>query len=123
VAERAAKLNKLAHALVVSSVEKHGVIAEEKNSTGQAHLLLSGVARISCRNRKGLRTLLMMVGPGMGSRFFRHALSASRTDFRCEAVTNCQVGTIRWKKLIEISLGIDSENFKRMATSYLGRWD
>jgi DNA-binding MarR family transcriptional regulator len=43
--------------------------------------------------------------------------------FRCEAVTNCELGTIELEKLIEISLGIDSEDFKRMASSYLGRWD
>jgi len=59
------QLDKLAGALVVSSVEKHSVISEEKNSGETAYVLLSGVARISCRNRKGLRALLMMVAPGM----------------------------------------------------------
>jgi CRP-like cAMP-binding protein len=44
-------------------------------------------------------------------------------NFRCEAITGCQVGTIDLKTFIEISLGIGSEDFKRMAVSYLGRWD
>ena len=116
------QLDKLAGALVVSSVEKRGVISEEKNTNGSAYVLLSGVARISCRNRKGMRTLLMMVAPGMVPGFPPRVVGITY-DFRCEAVTNCQVGTIPLEKLIEISLGIDSEDFKRMANSYLGRWD
>jgi CRP-like cAMP-binding protein len=116
------KLDKLAAALVVSSVERRGVISEERNTNGSAYVLLAGVARISCRNRKGLRTLLMMVAPGMVPGFPPRVVGITY-DFRCEAVTNCQVGTIPLEKLIEISLGVDSEDFKRMATSYLGRWD
>ena len=116
------QLDKLAGALIVSSVEKHSVISEEKNTGEIAYVLLSGVARISCRNRKGLRALLMMVAPGMVPGFPPRVVGITY-DFRCEAVTNCQVGTIALEKLIEISLGIDSEDFKRMANSYLGRWD
>ena len=116
------QLDRLAGALIVSSVERRGVISEEKISNGSAYVLLSGVARISCRNRKGLRTLLMMVAPGMVPGFPPRVVGITY-DFRCEAVTNCQVGTIALEKLIEISLGVDSEDFKRMATSYLGRWD
>lgn len=48
---------------------------------------------------------------------------ARRRDFRCEAVTPCRIGTIELESLIEISLGIASADFKRMAASYLGRWD
>ena len=98
------QLDKLAGALIVSSVERRGVISEEKNSNGSAYVLLSGVARISCRNRKGLRTLLMMVAPGMVPGFPPRVIGITY-DFRCEAVTNCQVGTIALEKLIEISLG------------------
>src|SRR5260370_33224784 len=116
------QLDTLAGALVVPNVGTRVVISEDKNSCGSAHVLLSGVARISCRNRKGLRTLLMMVAPGMVPGFPPRVIGITY-DFRCEAVTNCQVGTIALEKLIEISLGVDSEDFKRMASSYLGRWD
>src|SRR6267154_1403859 len=116
------QLDKLAGALIVSTIEKHSVISEEKNTNGTAYVLLSGVARISCRNRKGIRNLLMMVAPGMVPGFPPQVIGI-KYDFRCEAVTNCQVGTIPLEKFIQISLGIDSEDFKRMANSYLGRWD
>ncbi len=116
------QLDKLSGALTISIVERRGVISEEKNSPEYVFVLLSGVARISCLNRKGLRTLLMMVAPGLVPGF-PPRVTGINYNFRCEAVTNCQVGTVELEKFIEISLGIDSEDFKRMATSYLGRWD
>jgi Crp-like helix-turn-helix domain len=44
-------------------------------------------------------------------------------NFRCEAVTNCQVGKIDWGVFVEICLGIGSADFKRLAANYVGRWD
>ena len=44
-------------------------------------------------------------------------------NFRCEAVTLCRIGTIELESLVEISLGIASADFKRMAASCFGRWD
>jgi CRP-like cAMP-binding protein len=44
-------------------------------------------------------------------------------NFRCEAVTVCRIGAIELESLVKISLGIASADFKRMAESYLGRWD
>src|ERR1700682_1161041 len=116
------QLDKLAGALVVSSVERRGVISEEKNTNGSAYVLLSGVARISCRNRKGMRTLLMMVAPGMIPGFPPQVIGI-KYACRCDAGTRCEVGPVALEKFIDISLGIHSEDFKRMATSYLGRWD
>ena len=46
-----------------------------------------------------------------------------RKDRTCEAVTDCQIGTITLTTFIEIALGIASADFKRMAASYSGRWD
>jgi CRP/FNR family cyclic AMP-dependent transcriptional regulator len=84
--------------------------------------LLSGVARITCRNRKGDRTMVIMVAPGMIPGV-PPAVTGIRYDFRCEAVTACQVGTVTLGQFIEIALGIASADFKRMAASYSGRWD
>ena len=118
----ARRLNRLATALVMDSVEKHEIITDDKHSAETAYILLAGVARITCRNRKGDRTLVIMVAPGMIPGFPPHVPGISY-NFRCEAVTQCRVGTIDLEKFIEISLGIDSADFKRMAASYLGRWD
>jgi CRP-like cAMP-binding protein len=116
------QLNRLVDVLTLSGVEKHDVIFDEKHSPESAYLLLSGVARITCRNRKGDRTLVIMVAPGMIPGF-PPPVSGIRYNFRCEAVTDCQIGVVGLETFIEIALGIASEDFKRMAASYSGRWD
>src|SRR5689334_22228694 len=116
------QLNRLVDALTLSGVKKRGVIFDEKQSPESAYLLLSGVARITCRNRKGDRTLVMMVAPGMIPGV-PPAVMGVRYRFRCEAVTDCRIGAITLATFIEIALGIASADFKRMAASYSGRWD
>ena len=116
------QLNRLADALKIGRVKKHGIIFDKKHSPEAAYVLLSGVARITCRNRKGDRTLVIMVAPGMIPGV-PPAITGIRYDFRCEAVTECQIGTITLTTFIEIALGIASADFKRMAASYSGRWD
>jgi CRP-like cAMP-binding protein len=118
----ARQLDKLSNALTVSTVEKRGIIIDEKHSHDTAYILLAGVARITCRNRKGLRTLVIMVAPGMIPGFPPPVAGISY-NFRCEAVTVCRVGAIELEAFVEISLGVASEDFKRMAASYQGRWD
>src|ERR1700736_6218854 len=116
------QLNRLAEALKLSLVKKRGIIFDKKHSPEAAYVLLSGVARTPCRNRKGDRTLVIMVAPGMIPGV-PPAITGIRYDFRCEAVTDCQIGTVTLASFIEIALGIASANFKHMAASYSGRWD
>jgi CRP/FNR family transcriptional regulator, cyclic AMP receptor protein len=118
----ARKLNQLAAALVVSTVEKREVIITDKSPSEAVYVLLSGIARITCRNRKGARALVIMLAPGMIPGFPPPVTGISY-NFRCEAVTECQIGMIDLKSFVEISLGVASHDFKRMAASYLGRWD
>src|SRR5271165_3746439 len=118
----ARQLDKLSNGLTVSIAEKRAIIFDEKHSPDSAYILLAGVARITCRNRKGQRTLVIMVAPGMIPGFPPPVPGISY-NFRCEAVTLCRIGTIELEALVEISLGIASADFKRMASSYLGRWD
>src|ERR1700719_3894918 len=80
------QLNRLAVALTTSRVEKHGIIFDRKHSPESVYVLLSGVACITCRNRKGDRTLVIMVAPGMIPGFPPPVVGI-RYNFRCEAVT------------------------------------
>jgi CRP-like cAMP-binding protein len=118
----ARQLNRLADSLLTSRVEKRGTIFDEKHSSESAYVLLSGVARITCGNRSGARTLVIMVAPGMIPGF-PPAVSGIRYSFRCEAVTDCQIGTVTLAAFVDIALGIGSVDFKHMAASYSGRWD
>jgi CRP-like cAMP-binding protein len=116
------QVHRLVGALTVSRVAKRSVIFDEHNSADSVYILLSGVARITCRNRKGERIMVIMVAPGMIPGF-PLAVPGIKYNFRCEAVTACQIGTVDFQTFIEISLGIASSDFKRMATNYLVRWD
>jgi len=116
------QLEKLSNAMTVSTVEKCAIIFDEKHSPDSAYILLAGVARITCRNRKGQRTSVIMVSPGMIPSFPPPVPGISY-NFRCEAATHCQIGTIDLESFVKISLGIASADFKRMAASYMGRWD
>src|SRR5271154_6078416 len=116
------QLDRLSKELTVSMVEKRATIFDQKHLPDSAYILLSGVAQITCRNRKGQRTLVIVVAPGMVPGF-PPAVSGISYDFRCEAVTLCRIGTIELESFVEISLGIASVDFKLMAESYLGRWD
>jgi CRP/FNR family cyclic AMP-dependent transcriptional regulator len=116
------QMQRLAGALTLSRLAKGSIIFDERDSADSAYILLSGIARITCRNRKGERTMVIMVAPGMIPGF-PLAVPGIKYNFRCEAVTACEVGTVDFQTFIEISLGIASNDFKRMASNYLVRWD
>ncbi len=116
------QLEKLSAALTVSMFEKHAIIFDEKYSREFAYILLRGVARITCRNRKGQRRLVTMVAPGLIPGFPPPVPGISY-NFRCEAVTVCRTGTVDLGSFVKISLGVASADFKRLAASYMGRWD
>ncbi|MGC2462196.1 MAG: Crp/Fnr family transcriptional regulator [Steroidobacteraceae bacterium] len=118
----APQLDKLALAMSVSGIEKRGIIFDHKDDPERtAYILLAGVARISCRNRKGQRALMMMVRPGMIPGLPQPAAGVSY-HFRCEAVSNCEVGTLAMEALIRIALGVKAGAFQQMADNCVGRW-
>jgi CRP/FNR family cyclic AMP-dependent transcriptional regulator len=116
------QLDTLAGALTVTGHEMRSTIFSDKSTTESAYILLSGVARITCINRKGRRTTAIILSPGLIPAF-PTAVEGISYHFRCEAVTSCQVGTIGLNSFIKICLGIGSAAFKRMAAGFLGRWD
>jgi len=118
----ARQLDRLSAALTVRVVEKGAIIFDEKHPPDSAYILLAGVARITCRNRKGQRALVIMVAAGLVPGFPPPVPGISY-NFRCEAVTLCRIGTIDLETFIQICLGIASADLERMTASYLGRWD
>jgi len=117
-----AQLEKLAGALTLTGHEKRSTIFTDKSSPEAAYILLSGVARITCDNRSGRRKTVILLSPGLIPAF-PTAVAGITYNFRCEAVTSCQVGTLALNNFVKICLGIDSTLFQQMAASFLGRWD
>jgi CRP-like cAMP-binding protein len=115
-------MEKVAGALTATRHQKRSVIFSDKNSSETAYILLSGVARITCVNRKGRRTVALMLSPGLIPAFPTD-MTGITYNFRCEAVTSCEVGTIELNRFMKIGLGIGSAAFQLMAASFLGGWD
>lgn len=116
------QLGKLADELTVTTFDKHVTIFDDKLPTLLSFILISGIARITCTNRKGTRSVVIILGPGIVPGF-PPPTAGIRYNFRCEAVTECEVGTLKLESLIAISLGVKSADFQRMALGYFGRWD
>ena len=112
----ARQLNRLADALTMSRIEKRGIIFDDKASAESAYILLSGVARITCRNRKGDRTLVIMVAPGMIPGVPPEVIGIPY-NFRCEGSPTARSTSLS-EIFIEIAFGPASTDFRAMAASY-----
>jgi CRP-like cAMP-binding protein len=119
---RTRQLEKLADAMTVTRHDQRSIIFSDKSISETAYILFSGVARVTCVNRKGLRTTVLMVAPGLIPAFPAAVYGISYA-FRCEAVTKCEVGTIGFNSFVKICLGIGSAAFKSLGTGFLGHWD
>ena len=95
-------MHRLAGALTVRRFEKGSIIFDERDCADSAYILLSGIAHITCLNRKGERAMVIIVAPGMIPGF-PLAVPGIKYNFRCEAVTACQIGTVDFQTFIEIS--------------------
>jgi CRP/FNR family transcriptional regulator, cyclic AMP receptor protein len=116
------QLLRLERALVVATVVKGGIIFDGQQRSDLAYILLSGIARITCQNRKRQRSLVMMVPIGLIPAL-PPSMDGIRCQFRCEALTDCEVGMVGLESFFEISLGIDSTQFRHMTASWAGGWD
>lgn len=108
--------------MTVTRHEKRSTVFSDKSSSESAYILLSGVARITCDNRKGRRTTAIMLAPGLIPAF-PAPIDGIIFNFRCEAITTCQVGAIELNTFMKICLGIGSAEYKQMSAAFHGRWD
>ena len=116
------QIHRLADTLTMRQGAEARFSFHDLNSSESIHVLLSGIARVTCNNRKDVRSLVIMVAPGVIPGF-PPPVAGIKYSFRCEAVTECHIGTASLKDFIAITLGIASTAFTRVAASYAGRWD
>ena len=62
-----------------------------------------------------------MVAPGMIPGFRRRTRNQLQLSLRSRYRLSIRNGDL--KTFVEFSLGVASDDFKRMASSYMGRWD
>jgi CRP-like cAMP-binding protein len=114
------ELISLARALAVSSFVRHEVILCETAMASEAHILLGGIGRITCVDAHRERVTVAMVAPGPIPEF--PTLPASRFDFRCEAYTDCRVGSVSWGDFNDLTAHGSKLAFKRFHQNDLQHW-
>jgi len=110
------QLEKLADKLSIRQFKKNGIIFDQDEETKVVYLLLSGVVKFSYLHSDEKQTIVSLHPAG---EFFGldSLMPHMKHPFRCEALENCTVGTIKAQTLIEILLGISYESFLRWHTA------
>jgi len=117
----AGKLEVLAERIAVRRFRKRSAIYREDHVGEGMYIMLSGIARLTCLNRKGERVLLEVLGPGDVAGI-PSLLPDVRHNIRCEAFTDCQLGLISPKELVEDIVGLPFGDFGVAIRLTLGRW-
>jgi CRP-like cAMP-binding protein len=114
------ELSLLVGALALANYRRHSVILREAALARDAHILLSGIARITCRNARNQRVTVAMLAPGPIPEF--PALPISQSGFQCEAYNDCRVGTVSWADFDGITANAGESAFKQFHRNDLKQW-
>jgi CRP-like cAMP-binding protein len=112
------ELGLLVGALTLSDFKRPQIILREAALACDAHILLQGIARITCQNARNERVTIALLPPGPIPEF--PSLPFSRFDFRCEAYNDCRVGSLSWNGFKGI--GADGSAFRRFHQNDLQQW-
>jgi CRP-like cAMP-binding protein len=116
----ASELGSLAGALALANFKRPQIIFREAALAADAHILLRGIARITCQNARHERVTIALLPPGPIPEFPSQPLS--RFDFRCEAYNDCRVGTLGWTAFNGITVHSTEVAFKRFHENDLKQW-
>lgn len=116
----ASELTLLARALAPTNFKRSQVILPEAALASEAHILLTGIARITCDNVRGERVTIALLAPGPIPGF--PSLPLSRFCFRCEAYHDCRVGSVSWQNLSSITSHSSESVFRKFRENDLQQW-
>src|ERR1700685_2587389 len=115
------KLVALRARMRIRQFPRHSIIYKEGESDDAVYIVLSGIARLVCLNRKGKRNLLEVLGPGDVIEI-PSLLPDIRHKLTCETFTDCQIGLIGPTALVEGIVGIPFREFNEALNLTMGRW-
>ncbi|MGB3551182.1 MAG: Crp/Fnr family transcriptional regulator [Candidatus Binatus sp.] len=96
-------LLELASCLNSANFRRREVILPEEEFAAGVHILLRGVAKITCLSHSGQRVTIALLAPGPIPQFV--SLPVRRREFRCEAQGECRVGSLSWDQFDVITRG------------------
>jgi hypothetical protein len=114
------ELKLLASALSLSNYKRHALILRDVAVAQGAHILLAGIARITCRTSSNERVTVALLAPGPIPNF--PALPLSQSGFQCEAYNDCRVGTVSWADFGGITPNAPESAFKQFHSNDLKHW-
>ncbi len=115
-----AEVKLLGASLEMLTYKPEEVISLESTLANQAHVLVAGIARITCLNANNERVTVALIAPGPIPELPLPPMS--RFDFRAEAYNNCRVGTLDWKGFEGITLNGRETAFRKFHQSDLKHW-
>jgi CRP/FNR family transcriptional regulator, cyclic AMP receptor protein len=116
----AAELRLLAKAIATANFRRSQVILRQAALACPAHILLKGIARITCQNARGERITIALLAPGLIPEF--PSLPLSRFDFRCEAYNDCRVGSLSRNDFAGITANASEAASAKMHENDLQQW-
>jgi CRP-like cAMP-binding protein len=115
-----AEVKLLGTSLAMLNYKRREVIFRESELSNEAHVLVAGIARITCLNANNERVTVALIAPGPIPELPSPPMS--RFDFRCEAYNNCRVGTLEWKGFEGITLNGRESAFRKFHQNDLKHW-
>jgi CRP/FNR family transcriptional regulator, cyclic AMP receptor protein len=116
----APELRLLTGALYLSDFKRYETIFDDAALASEANILLRGVARITSLGARGERATVALLAPGPIPEFPSHPFS--RSDFRCEAYSDCRVGSLGWSDFNRVLLTSSQSVFKAFHDNNSKHW-
>ena len=114
------ELTLLVGALALANYRRRAVIFQQAALASEAHILLTGIARITCMNAHGERVTVAMLAPGLIPGL--PVMPMSRSDFQCEAYNDCRVGSLARDQFDTITEHSTESAFKHLRENDLQQW-
>jgi len=113
-------LDELATGLDSANFQRREVILAGEALASGIHILLKGVAKITCVNRCGQRVTVALLAPGPIPEF--PSLVVSRWYFQCEAYSDCRFGNLDWDRFDIITRAVPQSALRRFHENNLMQW-
>jgi CRP-like cAMP-binding protein len=114
------ELTQLSGVLALSDFRRHDIVLHEAELSSDANILLRGIVRVTCLDRYAERVTIGLLGPGLIPEFPTQPVS--RSDFQCEAYSDCRIGSLGWVDFNRVLLNSSDAAFKAFHENDSKQW-
>jgi len=114
------ELGLMASSLVFANFKRPQIMLRDPAFATAPHILLKGIARITCQNARSERVTIALLPPGPLPEF--PSLPLSGFDFRCEAYNDCRVGSLSWNDFKHITVNSSELAYRKFHQNDLQQW-